>query len=227
MGFTEKARRVMFFARYEASQLGCTRVEPEQILLGLLREDKAIAARFVGPSAEVESIRKQIVDRVPTADKLSCSVDIPLSKSSKAVLAHTEKEQVRMGSVKISPEHLLIGLLQQGSLAAELLQERGLTVQKVREQLENPVPSQPAQVGKRTACKDCRHLVVDGELDQFRSNMFCVASPKEPEFDCYTGEFTGEASGPDERYEACVRVNFGNCRLFEPKQEGPQLTPRG
>ena len=40
--FTEKARRVVFFARYEASQFGSPHIETEHMLLGLLREDKAL-----------------------------------------------------------------------------------------------------------------------------------------------------------------------------------------
>lgn len=38
--YTEKARRVIFFARYEASQFGSPFIETEHLLLGLLREDK-------------------------------------------------------------------------------------------------------------------------------------------------------------------------------------------
>ena len=42
--YTEKARRVIFFARYEASQFGSPCIETEHLLLGLLREDKAFIA---------------------------------------------------------------------------------------------------------------------------------------------------------------------------------------
>ena len=38
--YTEKARRVIFFARYEASQFGSPYIETEHLLLGLLREAK-------------------------------------------------------------------------------------------------------------------------------------------------------------------------------------------
>ena len=60
--YTEKARRVIFFARYEASQFGSPYIETEHLLLGLLREDKALANRFLRSHAAVESIRKQIED---------------------------------------------------------------------------------------------------------------------------------------------------------------------
>jgi hypothetical protein len=51
---------VIFFARYEASQFGSPYIETEHLLLGLLREDKALANRFLRSHASVESIRKQI-----------------------------------------------------------------------------------------------------------------------------------------------------------------------
>jgi ATP-dependent Clp protease ATP-binding subunit ClpA len=49
--YTEKARRVIFFARYEASQYGSPYIETEHLLLGLLREDRALAKWFPGESS--------------------------------------------------------------------------------------------------------------------------------------------------------------------------------
>jgi ATP-dependent Clp protease ATP-binding subunit ClpA len=43
--YTEKARRVIFFARFEASQFGSPYIETEHLLLGILREDKALTNR--------------------------------------------------------------------------------------------------------------------------------------------------------------------------------------
>ena len=59
--YTEKARRVIFFARYEASQFGSPYIETEHLLLGLLREDKALTNRFLrSPHTSIESIRPPI-----------------------------------------------------------------------------------------------------------------------------------------------------------------------
>ena len=44
--YTEKARRAIFFARYEASQFGSPSIESEHLLLGLLRENKGLASRI-------------------------------------------------------------------------------------------------------------------------------------------------------------------------------------
>lgn len=57
--YTEKARRVIFFARYEASQFGSPYIESEHLLLGLVREDKALNKRFLRPGA-IDDIRSVI-----------------------------------------------------------------------------------------------------------------------------------------------------------------------
>ena len=67
--YTEKARRVIFFARYEASQFGSPYIETEHLLLGLLREDKALTNRFLRSHASVESIRKQIEGHTTIREK--------------------------------------------------------------------------------------------------------------------------------------------------------------
>src|SRR6266571_4237997 len=86
--YTEKARRVIFFARYEASQFGAHAIDSEHILLGLLREDKQLTQKFFrSPHSTVESIRREIESRTPLRDKVSASVDLPLSSSAKRVLA--------------------------------------------------------------------------------------------------------------------------------------------
>ena len=82
--YTEKARRVIFFARYEASQFGSPYIETEHLLLGLLREDKALTNRFLRSHASVESIRKQIEGHTTIREKVSTSVDLPLSNDASA-----------------------------------------------------------------------------------------------------------------------------------------------
>ena len=82
--YTEKARRVIFFARYEASQFGSPYIETEHLLLGLLREDKALTNRFLRSHASVESIRKQIEGRTTIREKVSTSVDLPLKQRVQA-----------------------------------------------------------------------------------------------------------------------------------------------
>lgn len=136
--YTEKARRVIFFARYEASQFGSHAIEAEHILLGLLREDKELTQKFLGnPRSTVESIRKEIEGRFLPGDKISESVDLPLSSSAKRVLSMAADESDRLGHRHIGTEHLLLGIMrEEKSLAAQILHERGLRLNRVREDID-------------------------------------------------------------------------------------------
>ena len=134
--YTEKARRVIFFARYEASQFGSPYIETEHLLLGLLREDKALTNRFLRSHASVESIRKQIEGHTTIREKVSTSVDLPLSNECKRVLAYAAEEAERLSHKHIGTEHLLLGLLREEKcFAAEILHERGLRLSTIREEL--------------------------------------------------------------------------------------------
>ena len=169
--YTEKARRVIFFARYEASQFGQPYIETEHLLLGILREDIALTNRFLRSHASVESIRNQIQAHTTIVEKISTSVDLPLSNESKRVLAYAAEEAERMNNKHIGVEHLLLGLLrEEKSFAAQLLAERGLKLGAVREQLVEIPPevaprgaAQPAQPGE--FLRDLTQSAMDGQLD--------------------------------------------------------------
>src|SRR6266853_4640141 len=131
--YTEKARRTIFFARYEASQFGAYEIETEHLLLGLLREDKALAHRFLGTTSS-ESIRKQVEARTIRREKVSTSVEMPLSQECQRVLAYGAEEAKRLNQEHLGTEHLLVGLLREEKcFAAAILREHGLELSVVRE----------------------------------------------------------------------------------------------
>jgi ATP-dependent Clp protease ATP-binding subunit ClpC len=136
--YTEKARRVIFFARYEASQFGQPCIETEHLLLGLLREDKALTNRFLHKHAVVSEIRSQIEAHTDVREKTSTSIDLPLSNEGKRVLAYAAEEAERLGNKHIGTEHLLLGLLREkGCFANQLLTERSVKLESVRNELAN------------------------------------------------------------------------------------------
>jgi uncharacterized damage-inducible protein DinB len=135
--YTEKARRVIFYARYEASQFGSPSIETEHLLLGLLREDKALTNRFLRSPESVDSIRKQIEKNTTIREKISTSVDLPLSNECKRVLAYAAEESERLAHKHIGTEHLLLGLLREEKcFAAEILEVRGVRAPAIREELQ-------------------------------------------------------------------------------------------
>jgi len=134
--YTERARRMIFFARYEASQYGSPYIETEHLLLGLLREDPVLCRQFLGPTSVAAEIRTAIEGRITRRERISTSVEMPLTEESKKALKLAAEESERLAHRHIGMEHVLVALLRvEGSLAAQLLRERGLKPEAIREQL--------------------------------------------------------------------------------------------
>jgi len=134
--YNEKARRALFFARYEASKLGSRVIESEHILLGVLREGeeiiKEIFSRF---NIKPEQIRRDVEGDRLFVDRISSSAELPLSEESKKILAYAAHEAESMLHQYVGTEHLLIGILRvESSTAARILTAKGLNVYGVREE---------------------------------------------------------------------------------------------
>ncbi len=130
--YTEKARRTIFFSRYEASQFGSPYIETEHLLLGLLRENHGLVQLL--PPGSTETIRKQIDAHTVTRQKVSTSVDLPLSNESKRVLAYGAEEAEILGHKHIGTEHLFLALFREkDAFAAEILRQMGVQYEKVKE----------------------------------------------------------------------------------------------
>ncbi|HET9370844.1 MAG TPA: ATP-dependent Clp protease ATP-binding subunit [Vicinamibacterales bacterium] len=150
--YTERARRVLFFARYEATQLGSTSIETEHLLLGLIREGKGLTSRiFARSHLSLESIRKEIEGRQVFREKVSTSVEIPFSAETKRVLHFAAEEADRLLHTYIGTEHLLLGILrEERSVAASILYEKGMRLASVREDIvqllnEKTAPARPKE----------------------------------------------------------------------------------
>src|SRR5687767_6102643 len=91
--YTEKARRAIFFARYEAGLTGARAIAPEHLLLGVVREDKVLAhVLFVDAVSSIDAIRMEIAMRSRSEPGIHTSVDLPLAESAKSVLTRAASE---------------------------------------------------------------------------------------------------------------------------------------
>src|SRR6185436_5451571 len=82
--YNEKARRALFFARYEASKLGSRVIESEHILLGILREgEETVSEIFRRFQVKPEDIRREIEGERVFVERISSTAELPLSEESK------------------------------------------------------------------------------------------------------------------------------------------------
>jgi ATP-dependent Clp protease ATP-binding subunit ClpC len=123
----------------------------------------------------VDSIRKQIEGHTTIREKVSTSVDLPLSNECKRVLAYAAEEAERLSHKHIGTEHLLLGLLREEKcFAAEILHERGLRLSTIREELartsQEKAPQQQQRSSRESSLlsefsRDLTQAAMDNQLD--------------------------------------------------------------
>lgn len=149
--YTEKARRAVFFARYEASQSGSPYIEPLHLLLGILHEGAHLflsAGLSVSAVALAEDCRRALL---PTGKKISVSVDLPLSNECRQALTNAAAEAEQMASEPITLQHLTLGVMKASSAVNGILNNHGITAEKLAAvQLSSPEQPGPPPGGTYT-----------------------------------------------------------------------------
>jgi ATP-dependent Clp protease ATP-binding subunit ClpC len=133
--YTEKAKKVLFLARYEASQMGSKVIGSEHLLLGLIKEgDELVQELFARSNVNLELLRAEMEARGPSGEKQVTPIEIPFSEEAKKVLGCAEEEAERLLHPNVSDEHILLGLLRvEDSSAGRLLAEKGMRLYALRE----------------------------------------------------------------------------------------------
>jgi ketosteroid isomerase-like protein len=133
--YTEEARRVIFFSRYEAGQYGSRQIHSEHLLLGLLREGHSLAHLVLPDSESRAGIRREIEAATQARERVR-TIEMPLSEESKQILMIAAKESEAVGQRFVHPGHILLGILgEENCLAARLLANRGVRLAEVRDKI--------------------------------------------------------------------------------------------
>ena len=134
--FTERARRVVFFAQEEAGRLGEIYVSTEHLLLGLVRENDSVAARILDRmGVSLGRIRSEIERQVSRGDG-RLGQEMQLTPRAKRVIDLAYDEARNLNNNYIGTEHLLLGLIREGEgLAGRVLHKLGVDLERTRKEV--------------------------------------------------------------------------------------------
>src|SRR5919206_233793 len=156
--YTEKARRVIFFARYEASQFGSPYIETEHLLLGLLREEKSFAAEILHERGlRLSQVREEIARS--SSEKMSSN-----RPKESSLLAEFSRDltQAAMDGL-LDP---LIGRDYELERVVQIL---------CRRTKNNPVLIGEPGVGKTAIVEGLAQRIADGDVPSFLSDKRILA----------------------------------------------------
>ena len=141
-------------AREEAIRLQHDYVGTEHILLGLIREEEAVAAQvLINLSVDLEQIHDRVEESVRKGKATIALGELPYTSRAKKVLEFAMAEARDFNHSYVGTEHLLLGLLrEEKGIAAQVLNSLGVTLDEAREDTlkilgSEVAPSEPAGIG--------------------------------------------------------------------------------
>lgn len=177
--FTERARKVIVYAKEESRRFNHDYIGTEHLLLGLVREGEGVAAAVLQKvGLDLETIRIEVEKLVQPGPQTQVLGDIPFTPRSKKALELSAEEARALGHNYIGTEHLLLGLVKEGEgMAYRVLLNLGLDLGKLRnevmELLGSGIPGFGTQEQTKTDKtpaidaygRNLNKLATDGKLD--------------------------------------------------------------
>ncbi|MEW6355634.1 MAG: ATP-dependent Clp protease ATP-binding subunit [Planctomycetota bacterium] len=180
--FTDRARKVMTYAKEEAQRFNHDYIGTEHILLGLLKEGSGVAANVLrNLDVDINKIRFEVEKMVASGSDVAKKGNLPFTPRAKKVLELALEEAKGLGHNYIGTEHILLGLLRENEgVAARVLLNLGLKLEEVREEVlsllgaEFPPEAEEEKPDKKSKSKtpaldsfgrDLTALAREGKLD--------------------------------------------------------------
>ena len=137
----------MVLAQEEARLLNHNYIGTEHILLGLIHEDKGVAAKALESlGISVEAVR-QLVEQTVGHRELAPKGHIPFTTPAKKALELSQREALQLGDEYVDTEHLLLGLIREsGGVAARVLVRLGADLSRTRQQVVQCRPDDAVRV---------------------------------------------------------------------------------
>lgn len=178
--FTERARKVVFYAQEEAQKFGEGYVSTEHLLLGLVRESDSVAARVLEKlGVSLNRIRAEVEKQLPRGDARP-SQDMTLTPRAKRVIDLAYDEARNLNNNYIGTEHLLLGLIREGDgLAGRVLAKLGVELEKARREVmalqDNDTQTKSGSPGRSSGAAAGTGTNKTATLDEFGRDLTDLA----------------------------------------------------
>ncbi|MBX3119632.1 MAG: ATP-dependent Clp protease ATP-binding subunit [Fimbriimonadaceae bacterium] len=176
--FTERARKVVFYAQEEAQKFGEGYVSTEHLLLGLVREPDSVAARVLEKlGVSLSRIRAEVEKQLPRGDARP-SQDMTLTPRAKRVIDLAYDEARNLNNNYIGTEHLLLGLIREGDgLAGRVLAKLSVELERARREVMSlqDTESQTRTTGNGGRGSSQGHSTKTPTLDEFGRDLTDLA----------------------------------------------------
>ncbi len=136
--YTEKAREALLQAQALASEYNHSQIEPEHLLLALLQQADGVVPQIVGKiGLAPQVLQRELEDELQKRPKVyGAARQVGIGSALQNVLNRSEAQAQSMRDEYVSTEHLLMAMvLVQSGRAGQILQQHGITLNRIYEAL--------------------------------------------------------------------------------------------
>ena len=171
--FTPRAEESLRLAQEAAQDLGHGYVGCEHLLLGLLREEEGIAHRVLSEYGLTDEMITGILQRSVGQGSAGEAPSQGLTPRAKSVIELAVGESHRMGAGYIGTEHLLMGLLREGSnMAVRILRTVGVDPRKMYASVQQKLSeSSPHTVTSGASTSNKENKKTGKTLEEFTRDL--------------------------------------------------------
>ena len=179
---TSRAKKVLeLYAKEEAKRLNHDLVTPEHVLLGLLHETDALAARsLLRLNIDLNKIKTQLEFLMPKSLGTKLYGNIPTSPRVQKLISHSAEEARALGHNYIGTEHLLLGILrEEKETAFGVLSSLGIEITALRQEILKILGINPQiNTNEKSTSDEVSKKIRTPTLDQFARDLTKLAREK-------------------------------------------------
>jgi hypothetical protein len=182
--FDGGAKKVLTLAQEEAARANHSYIGTEHLLLGMVRAEAGAGGILTQLGVREAAVREAIERVLGRSTRIVIQQIVPTSRVKKVIELAFEVAQ-REGSSRVTTDHLLIGLLQEGNgVAAHVLHDLGATLEAVSgARASAPVTAVPwPRPGERVLLHDpeAPYRLWEGTVTAHHEGVVTVAVPDHP-----------------------------------------------
>ncbi|PWT94701.1 MAG: signal peptidase I [Candidatus Melainabacteria bacterium] len=155
--FTPRAKRIIEFAFQESLRLGQNYVGTEHLLFAILKEEQGVAFHALkNLGVDTDRLKEHLlvilencqVNAVPIQE-IASSEKKPFDLTDEATKAieRAKEEACRLGRNYVEREQILLGLIAGSDIAAQVLHECGVEVERARAEVDSHIGRGTAEIG--------------------------------------------------------------------------------
>lgn len=203
--YSETVKQILQYSREEAIRLSCKSIEPEHIMLGILRDAENTAYNIINKKfiVDIQEYRAQLEDYIKQS-QMRMSQSTPTSDMSVPSLSDQASRMLRIGQMEakmlksnlVEPEHLLLGMLKQSEIQHQenVLNQYDITYDSAKSALAQPKPVAPSTPHAEIDVDDDDEDTPPTSRSQQQTTSTQKATSNTPAIDAFGTDITAAAA---------------------------------